>query len=170
MCRCLPPSEPIDLINVAFQRSPDAINGETDYAVPDRVSGLEAVEELRQSSTGREWRFVEVNVPHKVGLPCKVEAKRLIRQECLEHRQKVVDLMYPSYTEMDLVSRGHVPKQYGKLREVTGVPSILCVQRSGDSSNLVGWTQDCIYCPTQSLSIRSGSRRVSVIPLDLYST
>jgi hypothetical protein len=35
--------KPIDLVNVGFQRSPEAPNTEAEYRVPDRISGLEAV-------------------------------------------------------------------------------------------------------------------------------
>ncbi|OXG43600.1 cytoplasmic protein [Cryptococcus neoformans Bt120] len=99
--QCLPLSDPIDLINVSFAPSPKpqlangkgkskheapGVGGDV-YAVPDRLSGLEAVEELRSICKGREWRFVEVNVPY---------------EEAREHRARVVELMYPSVTEMDL--------------------------------------------------------------------
>lgn len=57
--------------------------------MPDRLSGLDATDELRHCCPDREWRFVEVNVPY---------------EECMAHRQRVVDLMYPNETEMDLVS------------------------------------------------------------------
>ncbi|AAW46095.1 cytoplasm protein, putative [Cryptococcus deneoformans JEC21] len=99
--QCLPLSDPIDLINVSFAPSPrpqlangkgkgkhktPGVEGDV-YAVPDRLSGLEAVEELRNVCKEREWRFVEVNVPY---------------EEAREHRARVVELMYPSVTEMDL--------------------------------------------------------------------
>jgi len=57
--------------------------------VPDRLSGLDATDELRHCCPDREWRFVEVNVRY---------------EECMAHRQRVIDLMYPNETEMDLVS------------------------------------------------------------------
>ncbi|RSH81467.1 hypothetical protein EHS25_006824 [Saitozyma podzolica] len=107
--RVLPASEPIDLINIAFQpeegvdevdvegepRPPNGLsaadharlekeNGE--YAVPDRIGGREALDELKRTCE-REWRFVEVDVPF---------------DEYKAHRQRVVDLMYPCTTEMDL--------------------------------------------------------------------
>lgn len=84
------------------------------YVVPDRLSGLEAVEELRNVCKGREWRFVEVNVPYEVGV-FKLEQIRsklmLTRsvQEARAHRTRVVELMYPSVTEMDLVRRRPFP-------------------------------------------------------------
>ncbi|WWD22519.1 hypothetical protein CI109_107012 [Kwoniella shandongensis] len=97
--QCLPPSDPIDLINVAFAPSPKpaAVNGKgkakelaprsVNYNVPDRISGFDALAELREVCPGREWRFVEVDVPY---------------DETRAHRERVLDLMYPSSTEMDL--------------------------------------------------------------------
>jgi hypothetical protein len=41
-------------------------NGE--YAVPDRIGGREALEELKRTCE-REWRFVEVDVPFDVSEP-----------------------------------------------------------------------------------------------------
>ncbi|WVW81812.1 hypothetical protein I302_103809 [Kwoniella bestiolae CBS 10118] len=93
---CIPPSEPIDLINVAFSPAPKPPNpnekgkvkepAPPTYDVPDRLSGRDAVAELREVCEDREWRFVEINVPY---------------DEARAHRQNVIDLMYPSSTEMD---------------------------------------------------------------------
>jgi asparagine synthetase B (glutamine-hydrolysing) len=63
----LPPNEPIDLINVAFE-NPRTIAAqktkiEDIYRVcPDRLTGLAGWEELCRlsQSTARNWRFVEV--------------------------------------------------------------------------------------------------------------
>ncbi|WVQ93551.1 hypothetical protein IAU59_000626 [Kwoniella sp. CBS 9459] len=97
---CLPLSDPIDLINVAFSAAPRPAVNPNDkgkskaltplvptYDVPDRLSGRDAVAELSEVCVGREWRFVEVNVPF---------------EETQAHRHRVLDLMYPSATEMDL--------------------------------------------------------------------
>lgn len=70
----------MELVNVAFEqprstrkggakrradseddRAREAENSET-YDVPDRLSGREAVAELRQACPGRDFRFVEVDV------------------------------------------------------------------------------------------------------------
>ncbi|WWD08959.1 hypothetical protein V865_007074 [Kwoniella europaea PYCC6329] len=93
---CLPPDDPIDLINVAFSPAPKPPNpydkgkgkepAPPSYDVPDRLSGRDAVAELREVCGDREWRFVEINVPY---------------DEARAHRQNVIDLMYPSSTEMD---------------------------------------------------------------------
>jgi len=58
------------------------------YDVPDRLTGLSSWRELCELSPGREWNFVKVDVPYS---------------EMLEHRQKVIDLMKPQDTVMDLV-------------------------------------------------------------------
>lgn len=57
---CLPEDEPVDLVNVAFGPS-----GSTTYQTPDRVSGIEAYEELK-GICERDWRLVLVDVPFEV--------------------------------------------------------------------------------------------------------
>ncbi|KAK4684640.1 hypothetical protein P7C73_g5531, partial [Tremellales sp. Uapishka_1] len=108
--QCLPKNEPIDLINVAFAPPPQVLNdfekkvllkrqrkgvttddAEVDqskqFDVPDRQTGRQSVAELRSVCPGREWRFVEIDVGY---------------EESMQHRQRVVDLMYPTSTEMDI--------------------------------------------------------------------
>ncbi|KAM0790810.1 hypothetical protein ACM66B_004656 [Microbotryomycetes sp. NB124-2] len=117
---CLNKGEKVDLINVAFEnprslagkkqqaeakgKSRPQSNGQVDqierqeegfedygdtrkYDVPDRKTGRASWLELRRTRPDRAWQFVEVNVPY---------------QEMLEHRQKVIDLMSPQRTVMDL--------------------------------------------------------------------
>ncbi|EIW67931.1 hypothetical protein TREMEDRAFT_72060 [Tremella mesenterica DSM 1558] len=100
--RVLPPDEPVELVNVAFDRPdlPPSLRKKDlvrqleqrqkekseKWLVPDRLSGIEALQELG-TVCPREWRFVEVNVTY---------------DECQIHRQEVLDLMYPSKKEMDL--------------------------------------------------------------------
>lgn len=94
--RCLPPTEPIELINIAFEQ-PKTKGKATAYDVPDRLSGRDATTELRTACPGREFRFVEVDIT---------------LDESKARRQQVVDLMYPSNSEMDLVSftpKRHLP-------------------------------------------------------------
>lgn len=110
----LPLSEPIDLLNVAFEnprklafegsiRAGKKLNSHklkklnakggslerppANYAVPDRKTGWEAVEELRRVCPGRQWNFVEVNVPY---------------EEAIASKPDVLDLMWPNRTVMDL--------------------------------------------------------------------
>lgn len=81
---------PIDLLNVAFE-NPRFIasrgSQEDPFAVPDRLTGLRAWEELRTINSRRRWNFVEVDVT---------------REEYEERREHVVALMRPSKTAMDL--------------------------------------------------------------------
>ncbi|KAL1667660.1 asparagine synthase-domain-containing protein [Schizophyllum commune] len=104
-----PPGEPIDLLNVAFE-NPRKMGAGVDqnakkgskakpnkptappslrpaYRVPDRVTGLEEVEELRQLRPRRLWNFVEVNVPF---------------EETQATRATIEAIMYPCRTVMDL--------------------------------------------------------------------
>ena len=37
------------------------------YDVPDRLTGLQEVEELRRLCPHRTWNFLEINVPYEVG-------------------------------------------------------------------------------------------------------
>jgi hypothetical protein len=113
--RCLPLGEPVDLVNVAFERPPNpntqskkqksaTPRSETGYDVPDRLSGRQAVDELQSACPGREWRFVEVDIEHEVRERfCQMSTTDHSLQECLAHRTRVLDLMYPTCTEMDLV-------------------------------------------------------------------
>lgn len=48
---CLPPEEPVDLVNVCFAEG----------ASPDRVAALDALRELRRVAPGREWRLITVD-------------------------------------------------------------------------------------------------------------
>ncbi|KAG9041492.1 hypothetical protein FS837_012198 [Tulasnella sp. UAMH 9824] len=108
----LPLSEPIDLLNVAFENprtlkaaskppgkckktrnSSEAAEqdvpeqGRSTYDVPDRLTGREETEELRRCCPERTWNFVEIDVPY---------------EECQRERPKVQNLMYPNQTVMDL--------------------------------------------------------------------
>jgi hypothetical protein len=85
-CSYVPLDEPIDLLNVAFE-NPRKLNSRSDgyqskrrknegvdstrvhpsnggqssiYSVPDRLSGLEELEELRRLCPGRRWNFVSL--------------------------------------------------------------------------------------------------------------
>ncbi|CAL1696562.1 unnamed protein product [Somion occarium] len=90
--RHVDPHEPIDLLNVAFENPrkllvqaegnigalprrekkaklrdrKDYMSIDVTYTVPDRLTGLQELEELRELCPGRIWNFVEVNVPYEV--------------------------------------------------------------------------------------------------------
>lgn len=48
---CLPPGEPIDLVNVCFAAGTS----------PDRLTALDALQELREIAPGRPWRLIAVD-------------------------------------------------------------------------------------------------------------
>lgn len=57
------PSQPIDLMNVAFEKV--SYNGkivDINWNVPDRITGLETVAELKKLCPYRKWNFIEINV------------------------------------------------------------------------------------------------------------
>ncbi|KAJ3165084.1 Asparagine synthetase domain-containing protein 1 [Geranomyces variabilis] len=128
--RFLPPGEPCDLLNVAFEnprrrrarekepvkskkskkrrpKGPSSMSEEIDdpvevqlqapseileppgslYDVPDRMTGRLGAAELSLRYPHRSWRFVEINVPY---------------EDALATRARVMDLMHPLNTEMDL--------------------------------------------------------------------
>jgi len=70
--RCLPPDEPVDLMNVAFAqpRKPvrEGVPHVESWMTPDRISGLDAWRELKKACP-REWRFVKINVTFEVRTP-----------------------------------------------------------------------------------------------------
>jgi len=97
--RHVPKHEPIDLLNVAFEnpRKLKHANGipstprrrarlpvhlepisPVDYLVPDRVGGLEEVEELRRLCPNRIWNFVEMNVDFTTSNAAKAKLLKLI--------------------------------------------------------------------------------------------
>ena len=90
----LPSTEGIDLLNVAFENPrihKHAANDADAQAVyelcPDRATGRSSYDELQRVCPDRDWRFIAINIPYS---------------ETMEHRQRVITLMYPHNTEMDL--------------------------------------------------------------------
>ncbi|KAI1456857.1 asparagine synthase-domain-containing protein [Annulohypoxylon moriforme] len=92
----VPMSQGIDLINVAFENPrqvsigktlPHLIASDIYEACPDRMTGRKAFAELKAACPGRYWRFIAVNVPFK---------------EAMSHKSKIISLLHPHDTEMDL--------------------------------------------------------------------
>ncbi|KAI8074573.1 asparagine synthase-domain-containing protein [Gongronella butleri] len=100
----LPVNEPIDLLNVAFenprtenarkqqqkQQKKHSSSNEPErspYDTPDRLTGRATLQELREMAPERQWHFIEIDVPYK---------------EAMEHKQDIIDRMYPLDTVMDL--------------------------------------------------------------------
>ncbi|CAG8578991.1 2066_t:CDS:10 [Funneliformis mosseae] len=96
----IPKEEAIDLLNVGFE-NPRIQQAKKDkkkkisqdvpkksiYNVPDRLTGIQGVEELRKIAPDRIWNFVEVNVPYEEACAFKIE---------------ITEVMAPSDTIMDL--------------------------------------------------------------------
>lgn len=76
----VPHSEPIDLLNVAFEKNHN-------FNVPDRLTGLSSLRELQELCPDRKWNFVEINVS---------------RKELEEQRSShIKDVIYPLDTVLD---------------------------------------------------------------------
>ncbi|CAH7690778.1 hypothetical protein PPACK8108_LOCUS26218 [Phakopsora pachyrhizi] len=69
--------------------SADNHDSNTTFDVPDRQTGERSWRELSKLTPGRDWRFVRVDVR---------------MAEYLEHKEKIIKLMRPNLTVMDLVS------------------------------------------------------------------
>ena len=86
----LPPDEPIDLLNVAFENPrihKEGASASPYELCPDRVTARCTYAELQRVCPSRQWRLVTIDIPYA---------------ETLEHRENVVRLMHPHNTEMDL--------------------------------------------------------------------
>ena len=93
----LPKEQDVDLLNVAFE-NPRVVKAagasqlpetaRSAYSLcPDRVTGLSSYSELLAICPGRTWRFVSIDVPYTT---------------TQAHRSRVISLIYPHSTEMDL--------------------------------------------------------------------
>jgi asparagine synthetase B (glutamine-hydrolysing) len=77
-------SKSIDLMNVAFEKAKSS--PEIDWNVPDRKTGLQTFDELKQLFPSRKFNFVEVNVT---------------RVELEKHSKKLTSLVYPLENVLD---------------------------------------------------------------------
>ncbi|KAF4531766.1 hypothetical protein B566_EDAN017134 [Ephemera danica] len=97
---CIPPSEPIDLVNVAFSIQDRAVQTchsgkdvdtclrtNPEFDVPDRILSKKTFEELRSLRPNRHWQYVEVNVG-------KTELKE-------QRQNRIADLIYPRNSVLD---------------------------------------------------------------------
>ncbi|XP_014608843.1 PREDICTED: asparagine synthetase domain-containing protein CG17486 [Polistes canadensis] len=94
----VPQNEPIDLINVAFEKTTIASQQDKHiknthlyvsqvYDVPDRKTGRQTLSEILQICPNRKWNFVEVNVT---------------QAELTKYRSsRISDLLYPLCTILD---------------------------------------------------------------------
>ncbi|KAI1331010.1 asparagine synthase-domain-containing protein [Xylariaceae sp. FL0255] len=92
----IPLEQGLDLINVAFEnprqvaleaKQPHLRVSDNYEGCPDRVTGRKAFAELQVACPGRYWRFIAVNVPF---------------EEVMAHKGRILSLIYPHDTEMDL--------------------------------------------------------------------
>lgn len=95
----LPQDYGVDLLNVAFENprvvkaaginaSPLESSASSPFSIcPDRRTGLSSHAELLRVCPGRTWRFIGIDVPY-----C----------ETLAHRARIISLIHPHNTEMDL--------------------------------------------------------------------
>jgi len=134
--RHIPPDEPIDLLNIAFEnprkirvqmdgniggtkralrnakRREGLVSGQydPDYLVPDRSAGLSELEELRRLCPGRQWNFVSTLVcPFGVlTKECQVEID-VPYAEYQAAQLVVKSIMWPCHTVMDMVGGAALP-------------------------------------------------------------
>ena len=90
---CLPKHEELDLINVAFEQPVSKgndcsnINEGSSYDVPDRQTGIIALEELQKAYPERKFNFVMVNVD---------------KSELIKNRNEhIKNLLFPLDTVLD---------------------------------------------------------------------
>lgn len=86
--RYVPRDEPIELINVAFERVASGVAATTDmWNVPDRQTAQQSHKELQSLCPTRQWQLLEVNV-----------ARDELRHQL---RQHICQLIYPLQTVLD---------------------------------------------------------------------
>lgn len=84
----LPTSEPIDLLNVAFENPRVHKDASSPFELcPDRITARASFRELQHVCSKREFRLICINIPYT---------------ESQAQKQSVIDLMHPHNTEMDL--------------------------------------------------------------------
>lgn len=111
----LPPDQPIDLLNVAFENprlaahNKGASQDELFELCPDRITGRKAFAELLAACPLRKWRLVIVGLdlswPRLAlgsSLPLTMLQVNVPFSLATEHRPEVIELMHPHNTEMDL--------------------------------------------------------------------
>ncbi|KAH0556722.1 hypothetical protein GP486_005491, partial [Trichoglossum hirsutum] len=84
------PADPMasPLIEAAKHRPATSSTTQSPYEMcPDRITGRKSLAELKKVCHDRHWNFVEINIPYP---------------EALEHRKKIISLIHPHNTEMDL--------------------------------------------------------------------
>ncbi|KAH8387517.1 hypothetical protein KR093_007529 [Drosophila rubida] len=86
--RFVPQHEPIELINVAFERVATAgVAVDSSWQVPDRLTAQQSYEELQRLCPRRQWQLLEVNV-----------TREQLKQQLAGH---IHQLIYPLQTVLD---------------------------------------------------------------------
>ncbi|KAL5276856.1 ASNSD1 family protein [Megaselia abdita] len=106
--RCLPKDEPVELLNVAFEKVGQQ---EISWDVPDRISAWNSYKELKDLFPERKWKLVEINV-----------LRENLQRELDEH---VKHLLFPLKTVLDeslgcvfwFASRGETLESGGLLED-----------------------------------------------------
>ncbi|XP_034939920.1 asparagine synthetase domain-containing protein CG17486 [Chelonus insularis] len=84
----IPEDESIDLINVAFELTANKNRSSSSaFDVPDRKTGYQALEELKEIFPQRKWNFIEVNI-----------TREELQEYCSKH---ICHLIYPLRTILD---------------------------------------------------------------------
>ncbi|ALC48504.1 CG17486 [Drosophila busckii] len=83
--RFVPAAQPIELINVAFERVGDV--AQQSWQVPDRLSAQQTLQELHRICPERCWQLLEVNV-----------SREELQQQLKQH---ICQLIYPLQTVLD---------------------------------------------------------------------
>ncbi|CAH7684558.1 asparagine synthase-domain-containing protein [Phakopsora pachyrhizi] len=122
----IPQSESIDLLNVV----------NTTFDVPDRQTGERSWRELSKLTPGRDWRFVRVDVR---------------MAEYLEHKEKIIKLMRPNLTVMDLKR----------------TPARVLISGLGADKLLGGYSRHWSAFLTTSLSSNNWERLLDELAMDL---
>ncbi|KAI8445283.1 asparagine synthase-domain-containing protein [Phakopsora pachyrhizi] len=180
----IPPSESIDLLNVAFENtqlisnnnqtkriqkdseksSADNHDSDTTFDVPDRQTG----------ERSWDWRFVRVDVQ---------------MAEYLEHKEKIIKLMRPNLTVMDLsiaaalyfaargIGNSHLYEQVGSLvvfiltslslPMIYRTPARVLISGLGADKLLGGYSRHRLAFLTTSLSSNNWERLLDELAMDL---
>ncbi|KAI8453699.1 asparagine synthase-domain-containing protein [Phakopsora pachyrhizi] len=164
----IPPSESIDLLNVAFENTQlisnnhqtkriqkdsekstaDNHDSDTTFDVPDRQTGERSWRELSKLTPGRDWRFY------------------------LEHKEKIIKLMRPNLTVMDLsiaaalyfaargIGNSHLNERHPPM--IYRTPARVLISGLGADELLRGYSRHQSAFLTTSLSSNNqGKTRIS---------
>ncbi|KAI8450727.1 asparagine synthase, partial [Phakopsora pachyrhizi] len=177
----IPPSESIDLLNVAFENtqlisnnhqtkriqkdseksSADNHDSNTTFDVPDCQTGERSWRELSKLTPGRDWRFVRVDVR---------------MAEYLERKEKIIELMRPNLTVMDLsIAAALYFAARGIVFILTSLsppiiyrtPAQVLISGLGAEELLRGYSQHRSAFLTTSLSSNNWERLLDELAMDL---